>query len=58
MDRRYDDLAYFERRAEDELEAAQDAEHPAAVRAHYHLASLYLDRLYRAGSGEQSDASV
>ena len=30
-----------------ELEAAQRARHPNAVRAHYVLASLYLDRLYR-----------
>lgn len=37
---------YFERRAEEELEAAQRASHPAAVRAHYELADLYLNRLH------------
>lgn len=37
---------YLERRAEEELEAAQAAAHPAAVRAHYTLASAYLERLY------------
>ena len=37
---------YLERRAEAELEAAQAAAHPAAVRAHYNLASAYLERLY------------
>jgi hypothetical protein len=41
-----DDAFYLERRAEDELNAAQEANHPAAVRAHYDLAGLYLDRLY------------
>ena len=41
------DSLYLERRAEAELEAAQRARHPNAVRAHYVLASLYLDRLYR-----------
>lgn len=41
-----DELRYLERRAEDELEAAQKATHPAAVRSHYNLAAFYLDRLY------------
>jgi hypothetical protein len=40
------DSDYLERRAEEELEAAQAAAHPAAVRAHYTLASAYLERLY------------
>ena len=31
---------YLERRAEDELECAQRAEHPAAVKAHYELLAL------------------
>jgi len=40
------DLSYFEKRAEAELECAQQAEHPAAARAHYLLAGFYLDRIY------------
>ena len=37
---------YFERRAEAELALAQSAEHSRAVRAHYELASAYLDRIH------------
>jgi hypothetical protein len=37
---------YFYDRAEAELKRAQQAEHPAAVRAHYLLAGHYLDRFY------------
>ena len=40
------DREYFEKRAEAELSLAQAAAHPAAVRAHYLMAGLYLDRLY------------
>lgn len=40
------DVAYFYRRAEAELELAQAAQHPAAVKAHYTLASHYLDSLH------------
>ena len=40
------DRDYLERRAEEELDLAQLASHPAAVRAHYHLLGHYLDRLY------------
>ena len=42
------DRDYLERRAEDELDLAQHASHPAAVRAHYQLLGYYLDRLYGA----------
>lgn len=46
-----EDLAYFERRAEEELELAQRSSHPEAVKRHYLLAGLYLDRVYyRPGS--------
>lgn len=41
-----DDLAYFQRRAEDEIDLAQRACHARAVQAHYQLASAYLDRVY------------
>ena len=37
---------YLERRAEDELDRAQEAMHPAAVKAHYELLGYYLNRLY------------
>jgi hypothetical protein len=40
------DKDYLEKRAEAELTLAQAAAHPAAVRAHYLMAGLYLDRLY------------
>jgi hypothetical protein len=41
-----DDTAYFERRAEHEIELAQRATHARAVQAHYQLASAYLDRIH------------
>ena len=37
---------YYERRAEAEISLAQQAEHARAVRAHYELASAYLDRVH------------
>ena len=39
------DSAYFEQRAEEALDRAQHAVHPAAARAHYGLAELYLERM-------------
>ena len=41
-----DELAYYERRAETEIALAQQARHARAVRAHYELASAYLDRIH------------
>ena len=41
-----DDNSYFYERAETELELAQRATHPLAVRAHYIIANHYLDRCY------------
>lgn len=50
------DLAYFQNRAEAELELAQRASHPKAVRAHYLLAELYLDKVHgRPGEAEHSE---
>lgn len=40
------DPNYHYYRAEEELELAQQAEHPAAVKAHYLLAGHYLDCFY------------
>lgn len=44
--------SYNEARAEEELEQAQRASHPGAVRSHYLLAGFYLDRIYGAASAE------
>lgn len=41
-----DDPDYLERRADDAIRLAQSAQHPAAVRAHYVMASNYLSRLH------------
>ena len=40
-----DDIGYFQRRAEYELESAQQATHPDVVAAHYQLANAYLERI-------------
>ncbi|MDT9598642.1 hypothetical protein [Sphingosinicella rhizophila] len=40
------DREYFEQRAESEIEMAQTARHEKAVRAHYEMAGLYLDRVH------------
>jgi hypothetical protein len=42
----HEDQQYYERRAEAEIALAQQADHGAAVRAHYELASAYLDRIH------------
>lgn len=47
----HDDSNYYYERAETELELAQRATHPLAVRAHYIIANHYLDRCY-GGAGE------
>lgn len=48
-----DDATYFYQRAEAELEMAQTAEHPAAVKAHYLLATHYLDSLHEQRAGAE-----
>lgn len=40
------DRAYFQRRAEEELELAQKAQDERAVRSHYQLAAYYLDLVH------------
>jgi len=42
---RDDESSYYERRAEQALDQAQRAIHPAAVKAHYQMAELYLERM-------------
>ena len=41
-----EDRDYFEKRAEAEIALAQRATHSSVVRAHYELASAYLDLIY------------
>lgn len=41
-----DDPAYLEQRAETEIELARSATDPRVVRAHYELATAYLDRIH------------
>ena len=41
-----EEMDYFERRAEAEIELAQRARHVRAVQAHYEMASAYLDRIH------------
>lgn len=52
-----DDLEYFQRRAEEELELAQKADVPAVVSAHYELAENYLDRVDR-NAAEAAEGDV
>ena len=48
------EVQYYERRAEAEIELAQQAEDSRAVQAHYELATAYLDRIY--GEADPSGA--
>jgi hypothetical protein len=50
------DRSYYEARAEAELQLAQRADHPAAVRAHYNLAGLYLDLIH--GTAAAADERI
>jgi len=45
-----DEMSYFVRRAEQQLELAQQANHEQVVHAHYELANLYLDKAYADGA--------
>lgn len=47
--------AYFARRAVQETELAQRAGHPAAVAAHYRLATTYLELAYADVTGPEPD---
>lgn len=40
-----DDVIYYQRRAEAELERAQQATRPEVVRPHFELANAYLERI-------------
>jgi hypothetical protein len=49
-----DDLVYYRRRAEAELEQAQRATKPQVARAHFDLAKAYLGRIASAAPENQS----
>jgi hypothetical protein len=53
-----EDLAYFEKRAEIELDLAQKAGHVNAVRAHYMMAGFYLDRVYGEPDGSAAASQL
>ncbi len=42
----HQDVEYYERRAEAEIELARQARSPEAVQAHYQLATAYLDKIH------------
>jgi predicted adenine nucleotide alpha hydrolase (AANH) superfamily ATPase len=47
---------YYQRRAEAEIELAQQANHVRVVRAHYELASAYLDRIHGNAAASEETA--
>ncbi len=53
-----EDLAYFEKRAEIEIDLAQKAGHLNAVRAHYMMAGFYLDKVYREPDGSTATSQM
>ncbi|PSJ43308.1 hypothetical protein C7I55_02735 [Sphingomonas deserti] len=40
------DVEYYQKRAEQELERALAASHPVAVSSHYRLSAMYLDLVH------------
>ncbi|MBA3676823.1 MAG: hypothetical protein H0W74_05400 [Sphingosinicella sp.] len=42
----HQDVTYYERRAEAEIEMAQRSRNSRAVQAHYDLATFYLEMIY------------
>ena len=52
------DRAYFYRRAETELELAQKATTPAAVKSHYTIANEYLERAWADGEPPPEDEAA
>jgi len=52
-----DDRAYFERRAEEEIERARECTDPRTVAIHYALSELYLERI-GAAPGEAEGHAV
>lgn len=50
----HEDVNYYQRRAEAEIELASRSESTEAVQAHYQLATIYLDKVY--GEGDPQTA--
>jgi hypothetical protein len=50
-----DDIIYLQRRAEAELELAQQATKPEVVAAHHQLAEAYLDRIASGAPARQAE---
>ena len=42
----HDEVNYYERRAEAEIELASQSSNSQVVQAHYQLATAYLDKIY------------
>lgn len=53
-----DDRAYFERRAEEEIERARESDDPRSVAIHYALSELYLERVDAASGEEEAEANA
>lgn len=51
-----EDRAYFEARAEAEIELARRAQQREVVQAHYELACAYLDRIYPVEAAAPAEA--
>ena len=51
-----EDVTYYEQRAQAELELAQRATHANAVRAHFEMATAYLDRIHGAAAHSKPTA--
>ena len=51
-----EDCAYFERRAEEEIDRARESADPRSVAIHYMLSELYLERI-GAARGEADAAA-
>lgn len=52
-----DERAYYQTRAEQEIQRAQKADHPEAVKAHYLLAGFYLDLVHGAENATEARAA-
>lgn len=50
-----DESLHFQRRAEEALDQAQRAIHPAAVRAHYQMAETYVGRMLQSREQARRD---
>jgi hypothetical protein len=48
-----EELEYYQRRAEEQIELARLASHNRAVQAHYEIATAYLDLVHGDGAASQ-----